>query len=51
MKLVPIAHGERARIACAPQELDVAIALALWLFAGRCKLKAVDGGVAYVVVM
>jgi len=52
MRLLALNEGERARIACSPEELDVAIAFVRWLFAGRCKVKAfVQGGTAVIIVI
>jgi len=52
MKLLALNEGERARIACSPEELDRVIAFVQWLFAGRCKVKAfVQGRVAVVIAM
>lgn len=51
MKFLALCDGEKARIACSPEELDIAIAFVRWLFAGRCKIKAfVQGRTAVIIV-
>lgn len=51
MRFLPITNNEKARIACFPEELDKALKIVQFIFAGRCRMKvAIHNGVAVIVV-